>query len=98
MKTDTYIRQINEVTGKQTVYTEIVISASPEAVRTIFLDFEKWGTWNKVLPKIAVKSGDINDLSTNPKIDLTLDFVRKGDPAPAPVFPKVYENNKEVFN
>ena len=95
---DNYIRQRKDATGKQTVYTEIEINASPEVVKSKFFDFEKWGTWNKVHPKIAVKSGNLNDLSTNPKIDLTLDFGRKGDPAPAPVSPKVYENSKEVFN
>jgi hypothetical protein len=50
-----------------------------------------------VIPKISVNSGDINDLETKPTIGLMLDFGRKGDPVKAPVNPKVFENNEEVF-
>lgn len=71
---------------------------SPEVIKAKLFDFEKWETWNKVHPKIAIKSGDINDLSNNPTLDVYLDFGRKGDPAPDPVAPKVYENSKEVLN
>ena len=93
-----YIRQASEVTGKTTAFTEIVINASPEVVRAHFLAFEKWSEWNTVIPKIAVKSGNLDSMETKPTIDLTLNFGRKNDPAPAPVNPKVIENSPEVFN
>jgi hypothetical protein len=54
------------------------------------------GTWSKVLPTIAVKGDDINNPATNAKIDLSLYFGRKADPAQ--VFFKVYKSKKEVFN
>ena len=41
-----YIRQAKEIKGKTTAYTEIVINATPAAVRAKFLDFKKWGDWN----------------------------------------------------
>ena len=91
-----YHRQASEVT-KRTAYTEIEIDASPEVVRSKFLDFEKWGEWNAVIPEITVRSGDLNSLKTKPTLELMLDFGRKGDPAKAPVFPEVYDNNKERF-
>lgn len=93
-----YIRQASEVTGKHTVFTEIVINASPEVVRSKFLEFGKWPEWNPVIPEIAVITGDIDDLMTKPTIELMLDFGRKKDPAKAPVFPDVTENSAEVFN
>ena len=93
-----YSHQASEIEGKHVAYTEIEINASPEVVREKFLEFEKWGEWNSVIPAIAVKTGDINDLSTEPTLELTLDFGRKGDPSPAPLFPAVYDNNEEVFN
>ena len=98
MKQQVYIRKASEVTGNTTVFTEIEINASPELVRAKFLAFDKWGDWNSVIPQIAIKTGDINDLETKPTLDLTLDFGRKNDPARAPVNPKVYENSAEVFN
>lgn len=96
--TGKHFRNANEVTGKQIAFTEIQINASPEVVRAKFLDFEKWSSWNDVIPKIAVKSGDISKLETKPKLDLTLDFGRKNDPSQAPVNPVVSENNATVFN
>ena len=94
----TYIRQASEIKGNQVAYTEIEINASPEVVRSHFLAFDKWSEWCAVIPKIAVKSGNIDDLSTKPTLDLTLNFGRKNDPSQAPVFPKVTENSPEVFN
>lgn len=92
-----YIRQSNEVQDKTIAFTEIIINATPEVVRTKFLDFEKWSEWNTVIPKIEVKKGNINNLETKPTLNLTLNFGRKNDPAPAPTSPKVYENSPEVF-
>ncbi|MFK7774248.1 MAG: SRPBCC domain-containing protein [Saprospiraceae bacterium] len=97
-KTMKYYRQASDVKGKRTAFTEIEINASPEIVRSKFLQFEKWSEWNTVIPEIAVKSGNLSDLSTKPTLDLMLNFGRKGDPAKAPVFPSVYDNNEEVFN
>jgi hypothetical protein len=97
-KNQTYIRNASEVTGKNTAFTEIEINASPELVRSKFLAFDKWGDWNSVIPQIAIKTGNLNNLKTKPTLDLTLNFGRKNDPAPAPVSPKVYENSAEVFN
>lgn len=71
---DTYTRQASEVKGKRTVFTEILINASPEIVRAKFLAFKKWPEWNAVIPKIAIKSGDINNLDTKPTLDLDLRF------------------------
>ena len=96
-KKTSYIKQASEVTGKTTAFTEIIINASPELVRTKFLDFKKWSNWNTVFPKISVKKGNINDLTTKPTLDLVINFGRKNDPAPAPTNPKVYENSPEVF-
>lgn len=96
-KKTSYIKQASQVTGKTTAFTEIIINASPELVRTKFLDFEKWSDWNTVFPKISVKKGNINDLTTKPTLDLVINFGRKNDPAPAPTNPKVYENSPEVF-
>ena len=42
-------------------------------------------------------TGDINNLETKTKLDLTLDFGRKKDPQKAPVNPIVSVNNKDVF-
>ena len=97
MKNYTYIRNASEVTGSTTVFTELEINASPELVRAKFLEFDKWGEWNTVIPKIAVHSGDLDNIKTKPTIELTLDFGRKNDPAQAPVYPKVYENSAGVF-
>jgi hypothetical protein len=96
-KKTSYIKQASEITGKTTAFTKIIINASPEVVRARFLDFEKWGEWNTVFPKISVKKGNINDLTTKPTLDLVINFGRKNDPAPAPTNPKVYENSPEVF-
>jgi hypothetical protein len=38
-KKTSYIKQANEVTGKTTAFTEIIINASPEVVRGKFLEF-----------------------------------------------------------
>jgi hypothetical protein len=89
-----YVKYIDEVKGKRTVYTEIDINASPNAVKKIFLEFEQWFKWCKVLPKIEILSGDINDIASKPKLDLTLDFGRKNDPRKAPVNPIITVNNK----
>jgi cellobiose-specific phosphotransferase system component IIB len=86
-----------EMDRTRTVYTEITINAAPEVVRALFLDFEKWPEWNPVIPQIAVISGNINDLSTEPTINLTLDFSRKNDPEKAPVTPEVTVNNELSF-
>lgn len=93
-----YIRQAKDIKGKTTVFTEIIINASPDAVRKKFLDFKMWGEWNTVIPIIEVKKGDINNLGTNPTLALVLNFGRKNDPTLAPVNPKVYENSPEIFN
>jgi hypothetical protein len=97
-KNKIYIRKASEGTGSTTAFTELEINASPEFVRAKFLEFDKWEEWNSVIPKIAIKTGDINNLETKPTLDLTLDFGRKNDPAQAPVYPKVYENSAEVFH
>ena len=76
-KSDNYIKNVCKVKGKRTVFTEINIDASSELVRNKFLEFSKWSKWCKVIPKIRVLSGDINNLETKPKLDLTLDFGRK---------------------
>ncbi|MDC3246769.1 hypothetical protein OAT66_01665, partial [Candidatus Marinimicrobia bacterium] len=96
-KTYDYIRNVDEVKGKRTVYTEVNINASPEVVKNKFLAFNKWSEWCKVIPQIKVLNGDINNLESKPKLDLTLDFDRKKDPQKAPVNPIVIVNNKEVF-
>ena len=96
-KSDNYIKNVCKVKGKRTVFTEINIDASSELVRNKFLEFSKWSKWCKVIPKISVLSGDINNLETKPKLDLTLDFGRKKDPQKAPVNPIVTVNNKDVF-
>jgi len=96
-KKTTYIRQLTDVTGKTTAFTEIIINASPEVVRAKFLEFKQWGEWNTVIPKISVKKGSLNDLTTKPTLDLMINFGRKNDPAPAPANPRVYENSPEVF-
>jgi hypothetical protein len=86
-----------QIDRTRTVYTEITINASPKVVRAKFLEFEKWPEWNTVIPYIAVISGDINDLATEPALELTLDFGRKKDPQMAPVKPKVVINNDMRF-
>ena len=96
-KTYDYIRNVDEVKGKRTVYTEVNINASPEVVKNKFLAFNKWSEWCKVIPQIKVLNGDINNLESKPKLDLTLDFDRKKDPQKAPVNPIVIVNNEEVF-
>lgn len=92
-----YLKTIDEVKGKRTVYTEININASPEKVKKIFLEFDQWSKWCKVFPKIEILSGDINLIKSKPKLDLTLDFGRKNDPKKAPVNPIVSINNQKVF-
>ena len=66
-----YIKYIDEVKGKRTVYTEIDINASPDAVKKIFLEFDQWFKWCKVFPKIEILSGNINLIESKPKLDLT---------------------------
>ena len=92
-----YVKSKDEIKGKRTAYTEININAPSEAVKKTFLEFSKWSDWCKVIPQIQVLSGDINNLETKPKLDLTLDFGRKKDPQKAPVNPIVTVNNKDVF-
>lgn len=94
---DSYINDSTLVKGKHTIYTETVINASPEVVRAKFLEFQKWPEWNSMIPQIAVKRGSIEKLETKPTLKMTLDFNRKKDPSPAPVYPEVYANNKQVF-
>ena len=53
--------------------------------------------WCKVIPLIKVLNGDINNLESKPKLELTLDFGRKKDPRKAPVNPIVTVNIKQVF-
>ena len=92
-----YLRSAGEVKGKRTVYTEIDIDASTELVKNKFLEFSKWSKWCKVIPKIKVLSGDIDNLETKPKLDLTLDFGRNKDPQKAPMNPIVTVNNRDLF-
>ena len=40
-KSYAYLKNIDEVKGKRTAFTEININASPEIVKKIFLEFEK---------------------------------------------------------
>jgi hypothetical protein len=96
-KSYNYIRNAYEVKGKRTVYTEIDIDASTELVKNKFLEFYNWSKWCKVIPEIKVISGDIDNLETKPKFDLTLDFGRKKDPQKAPMNPIVTINNRDVF-
>jgi hypothetical protein len=96
-KSYNYIKSADEVKGKRTVYTEIDIDASTELVRSKFLEFSKWSKWCKVIPEIKILSGDIDNLETKPKLDLTLDFGRKKDPQKSPMNPIVSVNTKDVF-
>ena len=41
-KTYDYIKNVDEIKGKRTVYTYININASPEVVKKKFLEFNKW--------------------------------------------------------
>ena len=96
-KSYAYIKNIAEVKGIRTVYTEIDINASPEVVKKIFLEFNQWPKWCKVIPKIEIISGDINYIESKPKLELTLDFGQKNGPQKVPVNPIVTVNSKEVF-
>ena len=75
-----YVKSKGEIKGKRTVYTEININAPSEEVKKTFLEFSKWSDWCKAIPQIQVFSGDINNLESKPKLELTLDFGRKKDP------------------
>ena len=92
-----YIKSPDEVKNQRTVYTEIDINASPEIVREKFLEFDKWSEWCKVIPQISVASGDIYKLETKPKLDLTLDFGQKNDPAKSPASPRLTVNSPKVL-
>ena len=92
-----YIKKTSETTGKTTVFAQIIINASPELVRAKFLDFKKWNEWNTVFPKIKVKKGNLNELTTKLTLDLVRNFGRKHAPAPAQTNPKVYENSPKGF-
>jgi len=92
-----YVKNIDEVKGQRIVYTEIDIKASPEAVKKIFLEFDQWSKWCKVFPKIEILSGDINNIESKPRLDLTLDFGRNKDPQKTPVNPIVAVNIEDVF-
>ena len=92
-----YIKSKGEIKGKRTVYTEININAPSEEVKKTFLEFSKWSDWCKAIPQIQVFSGDINNLESKPKLELTLDFGRKKDPQKVPVNPIVTVNSEEVF-
>jgi len=96
-KSYAYLKNIDEVKGKRTVYTEIDINVSPEEVKKIFLEFDQWSKWCKVFPKIEILSGDINLIESKPKLDLTSDFGRKNDPQKFSLNPIVSVNNKNVF-
>lgn len=91
------IRNASEVKGKRTVFTEITINASPEMVRSKFLEFEKWREWCAVIPKIKVIKGDINNLETKPKLELWVDMEREKDPQKAPSNFTVKRNDEEAF-
>ena len=93
---DKYFRTQAEVKGK-TAYTEIVINASPEKVREEFLKLKEWPTWNSVIVKIEVLSGDINDISTKPQIDAVFHIDTTKAPQPAPMKLWLTANNELEF-
>ena len=87
----------DQVKGKFSVFTEIIIDAKPEEVRMKFLEFDKWPSWNTVIPKISVLNGDLNNLQTKPKLSLYLDFGRVNGPQKVPANPIVISNNDAKF-
>jgi hypothetical protein len=93
---DKYFITEVEVKGK-TAYTEIVINATPKKVREEFLKLTEWPTWNSVIVKIEVLSGDINDISTKPRIDALFHVDTTKAPQPAPMKLWLTANNEQVF-
>ena len=94
---ENYIRNAKEA-DKGTVFTEIVINATPEKVRKIFLQFERWSEWNTAIPYLKVTRGDINDLASKPKLELALDLNASGKANKLPVSPSVYANDKDILS
>jgi hypothetical protein len=91
-----YFTSQAEVKGK-TAYTEIVINASPEKLREEFLKLNEWPTWNSVIVKIEVLSGDINDISTKPQIDAAFHIDTTKAPQPAPMKLWLTANDELAF-
>ena len=89
--------QSDDIKGKRTAYTEIIIDASPEKVREKLLEFDKWSEWCKVIPQIDVIKGDINHLETKPTLELWVNMGRDKDPQKAPSKFTVKRNDEEVF-
>jgi hypothetical protein len=82
---------------KRTAFTEIIINAAPEKVRQKFLAFEQWNEWNKTIPKITVKAGNVDDISSKPTLELELDLNRSGKPSKVPASPIVTVNDINAF-
>jgi hypothetical protein len=93
---DKYFRTQSEVKGK-TAYTEIIINASSEKVREELLKLNEWPTWNSVIVKIEVLSGDINDISTKPQIDAVFHIDTTKAPQPAPMKLWLTANDELAF-
>lgn len=93
---DKYFRTQTEVKG-ETAYTEIVINATPEKVREKFLKLNEWPTWNSVIVKIDVLSGDINDFSTKPRINALFHLDTTKSPQPAPMKLWLTANDELAF-
>lgn len=93
---DKYFRTQAEVKGK-TAYTEIVINTTPEEVREKFLKLNEWPTWNSVIVKIEVLSGDINNISTKPQIDAVFHIDTTKPPQPAPMKLWLTANDELAF-
>lgn len=93
-----YLRDQSQVRSAQIVFTEIIIDASPEEVRSAFLDFEKWSEWNSVFPGVKIIQGDIQDVETRPVLALIWDFGQEDHPEEAPFQPIVLHNTPELFH
>lgn len=91
-----FFKSQEEVKGK-TAYTELIINASPEKVRGAFLKLDEWPNWNSVIVKIDVIKGDMNDLSTQPRIDALFHMDTTKAPQPAPMKLWLTANSQQAF-
>ena len=48
------------------IETHIEINASPELVRSVFLDFDQYSDWNPFIKSLKVISGDLNNIDAVP--------------------------------
>ena len=79
---------------KNSFWTEILIEAPPDVVQAVCVDFETRPSWDPFLTRMKV-TGDVGDLSTNPKLYETVDPYMNGQAFRTPFAMPFSKNDEE---